>query len=139
MWVRGLTTVWVAQPGEVPPPEIGIPGFPDQGLPGLPPGFWGPGGTPGQPLPPSWGRPPVAGQPLPRPPWTWPTDPGWGVEEGSPGQGLPTPPREPKAHDLDEHPEEPGEGGRWLVAAYGSDIRWVYLPADPEEPERAPK
>ena len=127
MWVKGTTVVWVAQPGEVPPPEIGIPGFPDQGLPGLPPGFWGggSGGRPGQGLP--WpGYPGRPGQGLPWP--GRPVDPGWGVEEGSPGQGLP-PQAMPKATDVGEAPEEPGEGGTWLIAVYGDTVRWVYLPA----------
>jgi hypothetical protein len=125
MWVKGTTVVWVSQPGEVPPP-----GFPDQGLPEVPPGFWGPPIYPGQPLPPSRpGRPPVAGQPLPRPPWTWPTDPGWGVEEGAPGQGLPgEPERAPKVADIGDRPLDPPTSGQWMIAAYNNDARWVFVP-----------
>jgi hypothetical protein len=124
MWVKGTTVVWVTQPGEVLPP-----GFPDQGLP--PGGGWG--GYPGRP-----------GQGLPWP--GRPVDPGWGVEGGAPGQGLPVPPeREPKLHEPTDHPDEPGDDGQWLLAAYGSEIRWVWLPraerpeVEPPYPEREPK
>jgi hypothetical protein len=142
------------------PPGVGIPGFPDQGLPpggeypgqglpiypgqGLPP-WWG-GGRPSWPERPGQGlpwRPEYPGRPGQGLPWPGrPTDPGWGIEEGSPGQGLPEGGRLPKAQDFEDHPDEPGTDGQWLLAAYGSEIRWVFLPrnelpeVEPPDPER---
>ena len=43
----------------------------------------------------------------------------------------------PKAVDLGDHPDEPGTDGQWLVAAYGSDVAWVFKPRT-EAPEVEP-
>jgi hypothetical protein len=100
--------------------------YPDQGLPGRPPGFWG-GERPSWP-----GRP---GQGLPRPPR--PTDPDWGISEehpdqglpggghfwGRPDQGLPRPPRPPHVW-----PRPPGGGGLPVDPGWGTGGR-------PERPD----
>jgi hypothetical protein len=87
--------------------------YPDQGLPGRPPGFWG-GERPSFP-----GRP---GQGLPRPPR--PTDPDWGLEEGGGIWGGPgRPPRPPHVW-----PRPPG-GGLPVDPGWGIGGRWPERPS----------
>jgi hypothetical protein len=108
--------------------------YPDQGLPGRPPGFWG-GERPSWP-----GRP---GQGLPWP--GRPVDPGWGVDEGGrPDQGLPGYPGRP-GHGLPRPPHvwpRPPGGGLpvdpgWGVGAWpgrpdhGLPI-WPSIPGKPD-------
>lgn len=118
-YVEGYAKVKVWVPGPFDRPE---PGEPDQGLPGepdypsqgLPPSY---PGRPGHGLP--WpGFPGRPGQGLPRPPWGE-TDPGWGVEEGAPGQGLPGWPGFP------EYPGQPlprPPRGPYPIVPVGEDI-----------------
>jgi hypothetical protein len=126
--------------------RVTVVGWVDEDSVGFPPGFWGgqwPGDIgggpiipPGRPLPP---RPPEGGGEYPgRPgqglPWPGrPVDPGWGVDEGIPGY----PPREPKAYDVGEHPEEPGTEGTWAVVIYNDRLHWVFVPRT-EQPEVDP-
>jgi hypothetical protein len=102
-YVRGYAevTVWVPD---------GEPGEPGQGLP---PGY---PGRPGQGLP--WpGRPPV--------------DPGWGVEGGAPGQGLPGRPGRPgQGLPWPGRPVDPDFGwGGWERPGHG--LPWPGRPVDP--------
>jgi hypothetical protein len=131
------------------PPGVGIPGFPDQGLPGEPE-------YPGQGLPPgSPGRP---GQGLPRPPrgaypiLPDPEDmaghpplpdlnaPGRWVQV-TPGKSLHRYPAwvvygEPPEVDEDYAPRHPHNGrpGTWVVIYYGAELCWAWVPSVEGEP-----
>jgi hypothetical protein len=63
VWIQGLGSryAWIDPDATIPVPPGGLPGHPDQGLPGLPPH---PGqGLPGQPPRPDQGLPPAQGRP----------------------------------------------------------------------------
>lgn len=133
------------------PPGVGIPGFPDQGLPGDP-------DYPDQGLPPGAGFPGRPGQGLPRPPrGTYPilpdpddmgahpplpdlNMPGRWVRV-SPGKSLHTFPAwvvygEPPEVDEDYAARHPvnGQPGTWVVIYFADQLCWAWVPSVEGEP-----
>jgi hypothetical protein len=138
------------------PPEVGIPGFPDQGLP---PGGEFPGlpERPGQGLP----RPPRMVYPILPDPDDMPGHPplpdldmpGRWVRV-RPGRSLHTFPAwvvygEPPAvdEDYEARPPTSGRPGTWVVIVYADELCWAWVPSVegepgqglPGDPEREPK
>jgi|SRR5580692_1009690 hypothetical protein len=144
-WGRPVDPDYGVDEGELPEVEPPEGEYPDQGLPGRPPGFWGgerpswparPGQglprppRPGRPIDPDWGwggsEHPDQGLPSrPRPPHVWPrppggglpVDPSWGVGGGRPGG---TPPDRPD-HGLPIWPSIPGKPDNSLPPVEGVD------------------
>jgi hypothetical protein len=145
---------WGIDEGE--PPGVGIPGFPDQGLPGwpefpdqgLPPGY---PGRPGQGLP----RPPRGAYPILPDPEDMPGHPplpdldmpGRWVQV-SPGKSAHRFPAwvvygEPPEVDEDYSPRHPvnGQPGTWVVILFADTLCWAWVPSvegepgEPDEPD----
>jgi hypothetical protein len=105
--------------------------YPDQGLPGQPPGIWPSPGHPDQGLPPGgvgvWPSPGHPAHPIYNPPYP------------SQGPGFPThpiaPPTEPPPTgepDEDGFIKAPPASGGW---AYHEDYAWLYYPAGQAVPK----